>query len=313
MGLHRCVLDHVAGGVERSCVPLSSLVRGHNKNSKFFKNVFFMELLVDAEFLRRLSLCMVPCPDVETALHGSFEALFPQCGKKAKHKRQESSLVNHASSFDTITDVVEFGCGVAGFSAHFCLANNQNRNLVRFHLLDRQSFRSNVRQDKVIRREGRAVNRITKDVLDFSVKEILVQDQKQVFLFATKHFCGFATDVLIDRFRELRREAEVKLCVAPCCHGLIRKELFAGDCAWIEKELGLNFELLVRVSGWATMNDLENPTVCAQTGLTRAQKQALGLKAKLIFDTARCRSLENVRLVRYTTESVECNLLVSKV
>lgn len=266
--------------------------------------------VVNAEFLAKLSLCVISNPEMESELHEKFDLLFPNCGQqKLKHKRQESSLVCHASKFE-ITDFVEFGCGVAAFSAHFCLANKEKD--VRFHLLDRQTFRSNVRQDKVLRREGKSVSRITKDVLVFGVDEIVRADQKQVFLFATKHFCGFATDVLIHRFRELSdRGVEVKLCIAPCCHALIRKELFAGDVAFIEDELGLNFDALIRVSGWATMNDLANPAVCAQTGLTRAQKQALGLKAKLVFDTARCRMLKNVRLVRYTCDSVECNLLVS--
>ncbi len=180
--------------------------------------------MVDSIFIQKLQTADVPLPLIETDLHESFETLFGvECGKKKeKHKRQESALVRHASQFQNVTDVVEFGCGVAGFSAHFCLANPGRK--FRFHLLDRQSFRSNVRQDKVIRSCGNSVNRITKDVLDFGIDELIdgPHDAK-CFLFATKHFCGFATDVLLNRYQQMNeRGIPVRLCIAPCCHGLIK-------------------------------------------------------------------------------------------
>ena len=50
-----------------------------------------------------------------------------------------------------------------------------------------------------------------------------------------------------------------------------RREMFCGDLKFIEEDLGLDFETLKRVAGWATMNDLENPAICEHTKLTRAQ------------------------------------------
>jgi hypothetical protein len=63
------------------------------------------------------------------------------------------------------------------------------------------------------------------------------------------------------------------------------------------------------------MNDLQNPKICDFSKLKRFEKQNLGMKAKLIFDISRVKKMRknnhNVRIVRYTDESVERNLIIS--
>ena len=160
------------------------------------------------------------------------------------------------------------------------------------------------------------------DVRDWDHEQLLLlkddddekekEEEGRVFCFMTKHFCGFATDLLLAKYVALSAVRPCKLCVAPCCHGLIVRETFFGDLEWIEKELGLDFELLKHVAGWATMNNLESDVVDEETQMTRRERQQMGLKAKLVFDTARLRRLGAGKLVKYTSESVECNLILLK-
>ena len=117
-------------------------------------------------FLEALRKADVPSPAVDEAPHASFEELWGDCGReKKKHRVQESSLVRHMGVEDDVTDFVEFGCGVAALSAH--VAALKPAKARRFHLLDRQSFRSNVRRDKEVRKLGYKGEKERKDVLEF--------------------------------------------------------------------------------------------------------------------------------------------------
>jgi hypothetical protein len=282
---------------------------------------------VDREFLARVERAETRHVPTEEEVHESYESLWRDAGaKKQKHKRQESALLAHLD-LSSVTDVVEFGCGVASLSAHIaavaCARHHdaaeeepkkprvEPRGL-RFHLLDRMSFRSNVRQDKVIRKLGCAVNRCTMDVRDLHFDASFgafgktdESEQEREYAFVSKHFCGFATDLALKLFVEQDKKKNVQLAIAGCCHALCQRDLFFGDLNFLENELQIDFERLKRISGWATIDSADSESV-DELGLTRREKKSLGEKAKLIFEEARARNLPpNVRLVRYTSQSVE--------
>ncbi len=277
-------------------------------------------VVADRNFVFCLEKADVAMPVSEEAVHESFAALWGEAGKKKqRHREQESSLIAHLD-LGKISEVVEYGCGTASLSAHLArvAAREEDRKtLWRFHLLDVATFRSNVRQDKIIRSLGGEAHRITVDVFKFDFdlhfSSILNPfcSNSQIALIS-KHFCGSAMCKLLENYSANTFSPKImQLAVAPCCHGKIQRNLFFGDLKWIESDLGLNFEMLKKVSGWATLNNLEEGKKDDDLGIGRREKKEMGLKAKVIFDVARLRNIreKNLRFVKYTSASIECNLI----
>lgn len=282
----------------------------------------------------------------ETDVHSSYGALWSEAGvHKTRHKLQESALIAHMEKTGMLwqaTDFLEYGCGVATLSHHVALVRRQHQHehehdvevkkkklqALTFHMLDRASFRSRSRYDYRIRALPQcSTNRITTDVMQWNAKEFFFNlnkkkdgDEERKWLCFSKHFCGFASDIALNQFCNvlLPLNESSCLCLAPCCHALIVRELFLGDLVWLEVEMGLSLDMLKSVCGWATLDLSQHGDVpCKKTHLMRDKKKELGAKAKRVLDCARVRSVQKqlpnsheIRLVQYTDQSVECNLMI---
>ena len=251
----------------------------------------------DEAFLSILENASIPEAEMRMSPHDSFEqTLFVGCGaKKRRHRLQESSLIQNIPHLESTKQFVEFGAGTATLSFHTSMIVEESSM---FHLLDRQTFRSRIRTDYRIRQEGNCeTNRITKDVVDLDVAELHLDPTKRC-CWISKHFCGVAFDLMLERFP---RNANVSLCAAPCCHNLIDSDRFFGDTEWLETELGLSVKSLAKVSGWATLGDSDSGD--------RLRRKKLGKRAKSALNWARARRVGGV-VVQYTEMSVENQLII---
>lgn len=274
-----------------------------------------MQLDVDdslQHFLRRLdTAAILDVSDACLQPHASFAELYDSSGvEKRRHRMQESQLLRAAQNtlgngLENCARVVEFGAGHGDFALHFARARKwSNLNLPAFLLLDRQTFRSQSRRDGALRKLGCVVDRVVRDVREWPLESDVGEGS---CLFCAKHFCGCAADEMLRLFVGWKKRP-AWLVAATCCHALIERDLMADKAvALLEEDWGLNIPDLKKVSGWATLNGLEDPV--------RKEKQRLGAKAKRVIDTARIAAVKaalpeaHINLVCYTSESVECNAI----
>lgn len=243
--------------------------------------------------------------------HRSFENLFGHSGKRRKHRLQESQLLAQVPDtvLETVTDFVELGAGQGDLSLHMARLVTPRAERT-FHLLDRQTFRSNSRRDGQIRAMGNSVSRVTRSVEGYAFEEVR-RNEPQSVLVTAKHLCGSATDAALFAFSQFRRQGlesgkdQVRLALAPCCHGLVVEDLFFGNAKELREDRGLPVPLLAKAAAWATLKieDAEDAD--------RMRRRQLGVAAKSILNASRCQNLgSDASIVRYTRESVECEVLL---
>lgn len=106
------------------------------------------------------------------------------------------------------------------------------------------------------------------------------------------------------------QHVRVGAVLATCCHGKIEEGKYVGSMEYLQASIGLearDFSLLTHVSAWATLNvSAEGALHCADTGLTRSERRAVGTRAKTVLDLARVHQLNSGGMLK---EGCVANLL----
>lgn len=262
-----------------------------------------------------------------------------------KHLKQVESLGNHlqaANLCHTGTTFCELGCGTAKLSDHVCQMMNGACSHV---LIDRKAFGSKTRlRDGSIAATAQSMKRITMDIAD--IDDLSSTCGARVVVIS-KHLCGPAADLSIQCCAPIS-----PMAVATCCHYLCKWDSFCNTGFFEELGFSeRDFEVLTIVSQWASMGKPSKEVQSQSPSLThsdvgwvqpssfaslpveiqlenlvdskefersfpRTKKAELGKRCKLFLDLARAYRLHKlgyrVKLVRYTTMSLEDHLLLAK-
>ena len=263
-----------------------------------------------------------------------------------KHIQQVESITNHikeANFFHPGTSFCELGCGTAKLSDHISQAMDGCASHV---LIDRKVFgKTSLRDGAMMARlkRGNSVRRITMDIGDIDDLSSICGPNPVVI---SKHLCGIAADHLI----RCCCRSRAPLIVATCCHYLCDWDQFSNTRFFEMLGFSQrDFQVLTIISQWASIGkdcsfeakssnegdgsatwtilpslELLSSTIIPEhlvdsddfeRSFSRPEKMALGKRCKLFLDTARAYRLQEVgyqvKLVRYTTMSIEDHLLMA--
>jgi tRNA:m4X modification enzyme len=260
------------------------------------------------------------------------------------------SIVNHlreAGLMEEETCFIEFGCGTAKLSDQISKLSKGASSHI---LIDRQQFRAERLRDGAIRARCKHVQRVTADIADTDLASLVGDASSTNLVAVSKHLCGPAADHTIrclETYSTSNHRPLVPMAVATCCHYMCRLESFTNPRFF--SLLGFSerdFEVLRIISQWSSIKLKTREKAVELTTMpsglpalpteplsihveykppvpsgefertfTRGQKAALGKRCKIVLDAARAHRLQelgyNVRLLHYTSHSLENNLLVA--
>ena len=191
---------------------------------------------------------------------------------------------------------VELGCGSAELSKTFQIANKNSS----FILIDRMKYTSKNKFDNFIKNNLINDNFLIREEIDIknmNINKYLNEKNIQNVFFISKHLCGNACDLslekIIDFKEKINKKINIFICIATCCHYLLNNENYI-NFNYIKNELNINsedFNFLCRFSSWGTLKE-EN------------ENFFFGKKIKNILDYGRIKFLEengikNVKYVEY--------------
>ncbi len=191
---------------------------------------------------------------------------------------------------------VELGCGSAELSKTFQIANKNSS----FILIDRMKYTSKNKFDNFIKNNLINDNFLIREeihIKNMNINKYLNEKNIQNVFFISKHLCGNACDLslekIIDFKEKFNKKINIFICIATCCHYLLNNENYI-NFNYIKNELNINnedFNFLCRFSSWGTLKE-EN------------ENFFFGKKIKNILDYGRIKFLEengikNVKYVEY--------------
>jgi len=262
-----------------------------------------------------------------------------------KHVQQESSIIGHILSVGKLHGsatesfaFVDFCSGRGTLSDHLHAVLAADRNVtgesLKFVLVDWASLKVGHCRDGRMRSKGAHVTRVEADIADLCLADVPLLRETGPVAGYTKHACGPATDAVlrcVATFDAGRTKLPpTALILAPCCHHRCTWATYEGQAFFAS--LGLtsdDFATAVALSPWATLAEQSKGTQHAlplpddEEALpggpspTFDRKVWLGRRCKHLLDLGRLHALkargcfESVRLVQYTTLSVEDRLLVA--
>ena len=238
-------------------------------------------------------------------------------GKNSKNLLQQISMFENIKNILNSQKIdlnhnknlfVELGCGSAELSKTFQILNKNSS----FILIDRMKFTSKNKFDNFIKNNLINDNFLIREEIDIKNMNInkYLKNFQNVF-FISKHLCGNACDLslekIIEFFKENNKKINVFICIATCCHYLINNENYC-NFDYIKNELNVNndeFNFLCRFSSWGTLKE-EN------------ENFFFGKKIKNILDYGRIKFLaengiKNVKYVEYVDSKItkENNLILA--
>ena len=226
-------------------------------------------------------------------------------GKNSKNILQQISMFENIKNILNIKKIdlnnnknlfVELGCGSAELSKTFQIANKNSS----FILIDRMKYTSKNKFDNFIKNNLINDNFLIREEIDIknmNINKIVNEKNFENVFFISKHLCGNACDLSIEKIvdfcKNFNNKINVFICIATCCHYLINDENYI-NFNYIENELKINkneFNFLCRLSSWGTLKE-EN------------ENFFFGKKIKNILDFGRIKFLfdngiKNVKYVEY--------------
>ena len=229
----------------------------------------------------------------------------------ARHATQQAGIVSHMHAAGLLPPpsdgavYVELGAG-RGYLTHF-LAEAYAEAHASYLLVERRAYRH--KAERSLRREA-FVSRLKCDVTDLDLATaplpppaVMPLGPRRLVAIA-KHLCGSGTDAAL-RCASRATAADGSrvlfgIAVAPCCHHACKWRIFCGKQALRRRGIGpLQFALASRMASWAVCAggasnddaDAEHPSLPPATdarwGLSAAERRAVGVAAKQLFDAAR--------------------------
>jgi tRNA:m4X modification enzyme len=267
-----------------------------------------------------------------------------------KHVLQEVSIIGHLRLIQALEGAqvaIELGAGTGRLSDRLQRTTNSQLQHI---LVDRQSFEPNQTRDRAMITRGKRPDCVQRLVMDVASLDLGQYNNKKCFCMS-KHLCGPACDLAIVAFSRtaIRPPCALATCChylctwesfVGCefwlCLGLSEKDfevaVTASQWASMKKqakdttrENNLNDYTLPNLAQIAAIagaalkeHTLPQPTLSSdefERTFSRQEKVALGIQCKRLLDLARAAHLQKlgykVKLVRYTTKSVEDRLVLA--
>lgn len=249
-----------------------------------------------------------------------------------KHILQQSCLIGQLSENSLLSKdlcYVEFGCGRAEFSRYLSRCQDSSSFLLIDRSLPRMKMDKKIHEDFRFAGNPPRVERIKIDIKDLvldSAMEELHLNEKVVAI--SKHLCGVATDITLRCLLNSRVDNFAGCVIALCCrHCCSHKDLLEGSKDFLRDKFGIGemeFDFFLRkLCSWATCG--RPAGVQAEdgsnhfSGLSIAEREAVGLMARRVVDEARAFAMEQkgfqCSLVKYVESDVSlenCCLIVTK-
>jgi len=264
-----------------------------------------------------------------------FENVYPKeqlIGKNSKNIFQEISIFENAKNLNLILNgnqniIVELGCGAAELSKTFQIGCKNNSSHI---LIDRMKYASKNKFDGVIReklndtnQKQKSSNFLIRDIIDIKNMEMKnyineeKEKQKNNILFISKHLCGNAFELSIEKIisyhnyiveKNIKNNNKIGIIIATCCHYLLNSNTYC-NFDYVKNILNITreeFDYLIRLTSWGTLKD------------THSEHYHLGKKIKYILDKGRCEYLKrngfkNVQMIEYinSTYTKENTLVIA--
>ncbi|ORX71038.1 hypothetical protein BCR32DRAFT_272332 [Anaeromyces robustus] len=246
--------------------------------------------------------------------------------KEKEEKENNNNNNNNNNRNNNI--IVELGCGAAELSKTFQIGCKNHSSHI---LIDRMQYSSKNKFDKDINDKLKKLNQskglnnfLIRDVIDIKdmtmtnyIKENQEKEENNKIIFISKHLCGNALDLSIDKIisyyqylkkKNITRNNKVSMIVATCCHYLLNSTTYC-NFDYIQEILNITreeFDYMIRLTSWGTLKD------------TESNHYKLGKKIKYILDKGRCEFLKshgfkNVEMVEYidSTYTKENTLIIA--
>lgn len=230
---------------------------------------------------------------------------------KVKHAIQNEAIIQHlklAEMWSSEALFVEWGAGNAFLSQQLQQVLHSDHIII-----DRKTPKT---KGDHKRDRSKLWKRITIDIKDIvldavpevcqprstgeSVPESSENPSRTICSFS-KHLCGAATDLTVRCLEQHKSApgATDSLLIALCCHHRCSWRSYVGR-SFFEDVLGLNredFELMVRMSSWATSGDPAHSAPAEETpgaDMVHEQKRKWGWRCKRILDVGRVHYLRSL-------------------
>lgn len=265
----------------------------------------------------------------------------------SKHIKQLESLTSHIQQAGLCASgnvFCELGCGTAKLSEQVCIKTKGDSS---HFLIDRKKFSNTRVRDGSMKAMTKNSHQTVRLRLDIGSIQSLastcgVDPERKSLVAISKHLCGSAADLSI----QCCAPCNTPMAIATCCHYICDWDSFMGKT--FVTSLGFtkrDFQVLTIVSQWASLDKASKAVTtpsedkgwmefsdlpqlstlfnhdCVvessefERTFSRKAKTDLGKRCKLFLDTARAYSLKEmgyrVKLVRYTTMSIEDRLLIA--
>lgn len=239
--------------------------------------------------------------------------------------QQTGSLLGIADSLGLLkanTAFVEYGAGKGACSFYLSKALEGIENTCVL-LVDRASMRH--KKDNKIE-DRSTVQRIRADIADLDLSKLKIGTTKPEFVGFGKHLCGPATDLAIRCILNgnLRGSMTRGFLIALCCHHRMTwRDFIAKDFLSTFGIHQREFAIITKMTSWLTCGtglsrearegNANNNNNNNASGLTRGEREQMGLKCKRILNHARKVALEKEGYTCYFVQYIDKSVTLENV
>lgn len=231
-----------------------------------------------------------------------------------KHALQQLSLIGNLCKEGLLSSsqfYVEFGCGKAELSRYVNLCVEQDEKnqpttangtdiCYGYGLIDRGVNRMKM-DNKIIKESSKKLKilRSHMDIKDFSLLKFQEACNSQHIVGISKHLCGSATDLTLSAVLKSQMKGVDGLLIAMCCRHVCQYEQLLPQSRQYLAQHGFNneraFHILKKMVSWAVCGKREEESDKNHiSGLSVAEREQLGFKARRLVDQSRVEAINEV-------------------